>query len=94
MIKIIVRLESVFIVLVSAYFYTVLNGNLLLFILLGLTLDVSMIGHLKDKKLGATTYNLVHNYALGLGIFLIDLISSNYRKSNLYTFLECLSCLF
>lgn len=30
--------------------------------------DVSMIGYLRGPRLGALTYNLVHNWALGLAI--------------------------
>jgi hypothetical protein len=30
--------------------------------------DVSMIGYLRGPRLGALTYNAVHNWALGLGV--------------------------
>ena len=30
--------------------------------------DVSMIGYLRGPRVGAITYNLVHNSALGLGV--------------------------
>jgi hypothetical protein len=42
------------------------GGPWLLAIPLLLVPDVSMIGYLRDPKLGAMTYNLAHNWAVGL----------------------------
>lgn len=36
-----------------------------------------MIGYLKNKKLGATVYNLVHNYATGLIVLTIGYLLVN-----------------
>jgi len=66
MVKIILRLENLGILATSLYFYQQLHGNWLLFILILLSLDVSMIGYLKNKKIGSLLYNLVHNYLLAL----------------------------
>jgi hypothetical protein len=30
--------------------------------------DISMVGYLRGPRLGAITYNLVHNWAVGLGV--------------------------
>ena len=36
-----------------------------------------MIGYLKDKKLGAITYKLLHNYVVGLVIISVGLVIDN-----------------
>lgn len=36
-----------------------------------------MLGYKKDPKTGALFYNLVHNYATGLIVFALGLISGN-----------------
>jgi hypothetical protein len=35
--------------------------------------DVSMVGYLRSPKLGALTYNLIHNWATGLAVLGIGL---------------------
>lgn len=63
------RLEglAVFAGAIAAYAY--LGGAAWMFIVLLFVPDVSMIGYARNLRLGALTYNLVHNYALALGIF-------------------------
>jgi hypothetical protein len=36
--------------------------------------DLSMIGYLKDARLGSATYNFIHHKALGIGIFVMGVI--------------------
>lgn len=76
-VKNILRLEWLFFFLVSIFFYHALHGNWLLFILLLFVPDISMVGYLKDKKLGATIYNLGHSYILGIASSLIGLHIGN-----------------
>jgi len=64
MVKRILQLEGLIVLLGSIYFYQVLNGNWLMFAVLFFVPDVSMIGYLKNKKLGAALYNAGHNYIL------------------------------
>jgi hypothetical protein len=45
--------------------------------LLWLVTDISMVGYLKDKKAGAISYNLVHNYILGLLVTFLGLWQNN-----------------
>jgi len=73
MVKNILRLEGLFFFLTALYFYQLLHGDWILFIILLFTPDISMIGYLKDKKTGAILYNLVHNYILALLIIAIGL---------------------
>lgn len=75
MIRTILRLESLLIFLLSIAAYILLDGNWLLFALFILLPDISMIGYLKNPRLGAITYNFVHNFVLptllaALGYFL------------------------
>lgn len=42
--------------------YSALEGGWLLFAALFLVPDVSMVGYLKDSRLGAVTYNAAHTY--------------------------------
>ncbi len=66
MVKAIVRLEGLAVFLTSVLFYFLIDGNFFLFILLLFIPDISMIGYLRDKKLGSIAYNLMHNYVLAL----------------------------
>jgi uncharacterized protein DUF4260 len=66
MIKKLLHLEGLAFFITAIYFYNYIHGNWLLFILLLFVPDISMIGYIKNKKLGAILYNLVHNYVLSL----------------------------
>lgn len=77
MVSRILRLEGLFIFLLATFLFFNLGGNWLIFALLLFTPDISMIGYIKDKKIGAITYNLVHNLALSFGLMLIGYLSNN-----------------
>lgn len=68
MVKTILKLEGLAILIFSLYFYQVLGGNWILFILLLLIPDVSIAGYLSGKKFGAISYNLVHNFFTGFAV--------------------------
>lgn len=75
MIKTITKLEGIVVFLFCLYFYNQLESSWLMFVLLWIVPDVSMVGYLKNSKLGAMTYNLAHNFIaslllVALGIFL------------------------
>jgi len=61
----------------------VLNASWLLFVILLLAPDLSMVGYLKDKQIGALTYNLVHNFALAALLIGIGLFTSNKLLTSL-----------
>lgn len=61
------RLEGLVVLAFAILLYGRSEGSWLLFALLFLVPDVSMVGYLKDEKLGATIYNAVHTY-LGPGL--------------------------
>src|SRR3954468_10302586 len=66
MVRYVLRLEGLCFFLLSFYMYNNLHGNWILFVALLLVPDISMIGYLKDNKLGSILYNLMHNYILAL----------------------------
>lgn len=74
------QLESIFFFLVAVLFYNQVSGNWLLFVLLLLVPDISMVGYLKNPKTGALLYNLVHNYILALTLAIIGftLLQNNF----------------
>jgi hypothetical protein len=70
--SLLLRLEGLLVLIVALLSYTQLNGNWILFALLILAPDVSMLGYLKDVKLGALTYNAIHTYALPATLFAVS----------------------
>jgi len=56
--------------------YGWLGGPWIAVIPLLLLPDISMVGYLRDPRLGALTYNLVHNWVLGLGLLGVGLATS------------------
>ena len=62
------RLEGAAVFVAGLAAYGWLGGPWLLLIPLLLLPDVSAVGYLRDPRVGAFTYNLVHNWAFGLGL--------------------------
>lgn len=67
----ILRAESIVLFIVGVLLYLQLNGNALWLLPLLLAPDLSMIGYLRGSRLGAITYNLVHNLATALIVLAI-----------------------
>ncbi len=63
------RLEAAAAFVAGLALYGWLGGPWLLIIPLLLLPDISMAGYLVNPRVGALTYNAVHNWALGLGVF-------------------------
>lgn len=78
MVKKILKIEGLVFLISSLFFYYLLDGNWLLFLLLILTPDISMLGYLKNKRIGAFIYNLVHNYIFPLLLIWIGLGINNF----------------
>ena len=62
------RLEGVAAFAAGLAIFGATGGPWLLALPLLLVPDVSMVGYLHGPRLGALTYNLVHNWALGLAV--------------------------
>ena len=65
------KLESAATALGALAIYIHLGGSALLFVLLILAPDLSMIGYARNVAIGAMVYNVVHTYALPIALALI-----------------------
>lgn len=59
---VLLRIEGATLLALSALLYGLNEGSWLLFILLFLVPDVSMLGYLAGSRVGAASYNLFHTY--------------------------------
>ena len=73
----VLNLEGLAVFGATLYFYGNLGGNWLWFVPLLFAPDLAMMGYLKDNRVGAFFYNLIHNYALGLAIIVAGRIFNN-----------------
>jgi hypothetical protein len=69
--ELILRAEAVALFVAGVLAYLQLNGDPLWLLPLLLAPDLSMIGYLRGPRLGAITYNLVHNLATALVLLAI-----------------------
>ncbi|MEZ0241535.1 MAG: DUF4260 domain-containing protein [Chloroflexota bacterium] len=69
------RLEGVAAFGAGVALYLANGGLWLALIPLLLVPDVSMVGYLRDPKLGALLYNVAHNWALGLAVLGLGFLS-------------------
>lgn len=67
----ILRLEALVLFAATLLIYHMLRGSWLVFVLLLLAFDISMIGYAKSNKLGAITYNLGHTLVFPVCLALI-----------------------
>ena len=70
-VDLILRAEALALFVAGVLLYLQLNGHPLWLLPLLLAPDISMIGYLGGPRLGAITYNAVHNLVLGLGCLAI-----------------------
>lgn len=77
------KLESlaILIALLSAYY--LFGFSWIWFALLLLVPDVSMIGYLKDPKLGATIYNIGHSYTIPTLLFILVWLPYSHVLENM-----------
>ena len=62
------RIESFAIAAMVLFFFNVSSGNWLLFAIMVLVPDLSMLGYLAGPRMGAIIYNSAHNYAAPVGL--------------------------
>jgi hypothetical protein len=77
MVRNLLRLEALGSLLLFLFLYQTLKGSWLLFLGVVLLPDLSMVGYLLNKKIGATLYNLFHNYVLSLALVVFGFWVSN-----------------
>jgi hypothetical protein len=61
--RLLLHAEGATVLATALFLYWYFNGSWLLFVLLLLVPDLSMLGYLKSVRLGSVTYNLVHTYS-------------------------------
>lgn len=62
------RVEGGAVLIAALAAYTLLQGPLWLLAVLALAPDLSMVGYLAGKRVGALTYNAIHTYVLPLAL--------------------------
>ena len=62
-------------VMLGAYYH--FRGDALVFVLLFLVPDLSALGYLVNKQVGAMSYNAIHTYAMPIGLLLIALAQAS-----------------
>jgi len=77
--KIILQLEAAAVLAAAVMAYAWSGGGWLMFVLLFLVPDVSMLGYLGGRRLGAAIYNLAHTYALPAALAAYGLYQSQPR---------------
>ncbi|AOZ90779.1 DUF4260 domain-containing protein [Paenibacillus crassostreae] len=75
--KILLHLEGLAVLLFSLYFYSYFQFSWVLFFVLLLAPDVSMMGYLINNKVGAILYNLIHTYTLAILVIICGLLLSS-----------------
>src|SRR5262245_58081371 len=78
------RSEGALIFIASIWMYHLANGNWLLFAALLLVFDVSMVGYLKNPKLGALVYNIGHSLVVPGAIAVYSLVLTGSVPAWLY----------
>ena len=66
--KHLLRLEGLFVLLLSAFLYSRFGSGWGAFALFFLAPDLSMLGYLGGRKIGAAFYNAGHSYVLPIGL--------------------------
>ncbi|GAB3799715.1 DUF4260 domain-containing protein [Virgibacillus kimchii] len=74
--KILIHLEGLAVLLLSVYFYFLVDYGWLFFILLLFAPDLSVLGYFADKKTGAVIYNIFHTYIVPVMCIVIALLFS------------------
>ncbi|MGE1060927.1 DUF4260 family protein, partial [Bacillus sp. GMa5/1] len=69
--KIIIHLEGVIVFIAAIYMYALNEFSWLIFLLLLLVPDVSMLAYLINNQIGAQVYNLFHTYIVSISLILI-----------------------
>lgn len=75
--KLFLRIESTFLLVLLLVLYHNFELSWKLFFVFILIPDVSMIGYLKNPKIGAYVYNLGHNYAIPVCLLIIAMATNS-----------------
>ncbi|WP_017187560.1 DUF4260 domain-containing protein [Alkalibacillus haloalkaliphilus] len=75
--KILLHIEGLAVFALSIYLYGYCQFSWVLFFVLLLSPDVSMLGYLFNNKVGAMLYNYFHTYTTAIIVILLGLLISN-----------------
>ncbi len=75
--KPLLHIEGGCVVVVSCILYQQVHGHWSWFLILLLVPDLSMLGYLINKRLGAVCYNFVHTYSVPLLFFIVSRLLHN-----------------
>ncbi len=78
MVKNTLKIESFCLWLASAFFYFYLGNRVLLYFAIFLLHDISMLGYLFGKKIGAISYNLFHTLTIPIVIIIYGFLINNH----------------
>jgi hypothetical protein len=71
------RIESAVIFIASTYIYFDSGFSVVAYVLLLFAFDVSMVGYLKNAKVGAFVYNLAHSLTLPLMVLVASWVAAS-----------------
>lgn len=66
MVRLITKIENLAFFITGLILFHNFSNNWILFLLLILLPDISLVGYLQNKRVGALIYNSIHNYILPL----------------------------
>ncbi|MCB1059309.1 MAG: DUF4260 domain-containing protein [Calditrichaeota bacterium] len=75
--RLLLHLEGLAVLAASLFAYQKLGASWSFFALLFLSPDLFMLGYLINKRVGAAFYNVIHTYAVALGIAALGLLTGN-----------------
>lgn len=75
--KFLLHVEGLVVLALSIYFYTTLQFNWIMFVVLLFTPDMAALGYLKNVKIGAVVYNLFHTYTIPAALLVCGLLIEN-----------------
>lgn len=75
LVQFLLRLEGVVIFAAATWtYFAIVEGSWIAYAVLLLAPDLGMVGYLRDTRLGAVTYNLVHTEALPIALLVAGLV--------------------
>jgi hypothetical protein len=75
--KILLHIEGLAVFVLSLYFYEYSQFSWLLFFVLLLAPDISMLGYVINNKIGARLYNFFHTYTIVIIVIFLGLLVEN-----------------
>ncbi|GAA0471462.1 DUF4260 domain-containing protein [Alkalibacillus silvisoli] len=75
--KILLHIEGLAVLALSIYFYGYNEFSWVLFFVLLLLPDISMLGYLVNNKVGARLYNFFHTYTIAIIVIFLGLLLSS-----------------